>query len=98
MTLFEKVSKSNTGDLAIRAVLAIALGGGAGYIGHERKDIDVTNVESSLTNLKADYSEYRTRSRERNEKRDAEVQALKDRILVLETNLIHLERRIHAQE
>lgn len=103
-SLIKRLEKSRMADLIARIVVTLIVGGGAGFAITEKKQIDTTNAVTDVSNMKReydlfvkDYGEFRERNRERNRDRDEQMSKLRDRILILETQLDELRRRRAAQ-
>jgi len=97
LSMIRKLENSKIADVIIRIVITLAMGGGAAFAVSEKKGIDTTNAVAELATLKADYDEFRKRNRERNQQRDLDYVALRDRVLILETELKHVSK-VHAKE
>lgn len=103
-SFIKKMEKSKAVDIALRIVMTLALGGGAGFAVTERKETqttqavgDVSNMKLDLELFRKDYAEFRQRNRERNAEREIEMGKLRDRILILETIQARLESQVRRR-
>jgi uncharacterized protein HemX len=90
-SVISKITKSKTGDLLIRAVITVIIGGGAGFAVHEKKDIETQNLATELQEQKTALAEFRRtyyqREREERKEHDALMQAARERLVAIETEL-----------
>ncbi len=85
-------------DALIRAVLMLALGGGGTYLANEHRNVQDTENETAIKNLKLEFDQftdkYWKRYREDNAQMDAVKKEYDHDITVLETKVEILERRV----